>query len=306
MSYKILEINPFFSERLWGSQELATKYNFKLPDKNKKYGEAWLISALENGPSYLNYDNKEIMLKYFFKNNKELFKNENSYNFFPLLSKIITAKDYLSVQVHPNDNYALKKHNALGKPECWYVIDCKKDSSLIYGHYAKDYKELEFAVKNKKWDQLFKKVTINKGDFIYVPPGKVHSLSPDVTVFELQRSSDITYRFYDFDRKDANGKFRELHINDCLKVTLIPDSKPFILRNKKGLLIDNKYFSLYVLEKDFIKELKNINWAQITVLEGFAILGKTKLIKSKSAIVFSSNNFWNIKIKGKILFSYIR
>ena len=306
MSYRLLKIKPFFSERLWGSQELATKYNFKLPSKDKKYGEAWVISALENGPSYVKVDNKEIMLKDFFENNLDLFKNKNNYSTFPLLSKIITAKDYLSVQVHPDDNYALKNHNALGKPECWYVIDCKKDSSIIYGHNAKTYKELESYVLNGKWKELFKKEKINKGDFIYVPPGKVHALTPGVTVFELQRSSDLTYRFYDFDRKDSNGNLRPLHIKDCLNVTSVPDSNSLVIRNKKGLLIDNDYFSLYLLEQDFIKELKDINWAQITVLDGFAILDGNKLLKSESAIVFSSNNFWDIKIKGKLLFSYIK
>lgn len=119
--YKVIKVTPFFSERLWGGHKLKD-FGFQLPT-NDLYGEAWVISALDNGMSYIATGPEQgTSLKSFYENHPEYFGTTESE--FPLLSKIITANDYLSVQMHPDDEYSLKHNKMLGKPECWYILDC--------------------------------------------------------------------------------------------------------------------------------------------------------------------------------------
>ncbi|WP_342252310.1 type I phosphomannose isomerase catalytic subunit [Spiroplasma endosymbiont of Amphibalanus improvisus] len=248
------------------------------------------MTYLEGGQSF----------KEFFEKNKSLFGNIEQ---FPLLTKIITANDNLSVQVHPDDNYAIKHHKMLGKPECWYIIDCPVNAKLIYGHYAKDAKELHDLVSDKKWDQLFQKIKIKKGDFINVPSGKIHAITKGVSVFELQRSSDITYRFYDYERKDKNGDLRELHIDHCLNVTTIPDNEFFIKNINDGELINNKYFTLHLITKNQTLKLDN-EWAQLTIIEGSAVINDYQINKGDSIFIYNFDHKLNIQTNGKMLLSY--
>ncbi len=298
---KIFKLIPFFSERLWGGRELE-KYGFNLPNSNL-YGEAWVVSALDNGMTYLQDEkNNSVSLKEFFNKNKKLFDSND--RTFPLLSKIITANDNLSIQVHPDDKYGMKHNNMLGKPECWYILDCPKDAKMIYGHNANTKKELMDMVSEGKWDQILKKISIKKGDFLYVAPGKIHAITPKVTVFELQRSSDITYRFYDFDRKDKNGKLRELHLKESFDVTTIPDNDDKIIRIKEGILVDNNFFTLHLLKKDTVIDLTAIKWAQVTVTSGEIIIENVVIRAGESALITNINKKLILKVTGVALFSY--
>ncbi|AGM24650.1 type I phosphomannose isomerase catalytic subunit [Spiroplasma chrysopicola] len=298
---KILTLKPFFSERLWGGRKLE-KFGFELPT-SEKYGEAWVISSLDNGMTYLdNNQGSSISLKqYFLDNRTTIFDNAEE---FPLLSKIITANDYLSVQVHPDDAYSLKHNQMLGKPECWYIMDCPDNAKIIYGHNAKTKDELVEMIANKKWKELFCEVPIKKGDFVYVPPGKVHAITPGVTVFELQRSSDITYRFYDFDRADKDGNLRPLHIQECIDVTTVPDSNEQVIRINEGKLIDNEYFTLYLLKSNQTIKLTGIKWAQITLIKGSVVIDNQKLTAGQSALLVDLPENLDFIVDGEALFSY--
>lgn len=291
-----IKLSSNYVEKLWGSRKLEN-YNFVLP-QGQKIGEVWTISALpkmeskvinEESP-YFNMTLDEV----YSKHNQEIFGDGGQV--FPLLSKIITAETNLSIQVHPDDEYALKHENCYGKPESWYIVDCPENAKLIYGHNTKNKEELISLVNNKKWNDLFKEIEIKKGDFIYVPPGKIHAITAGVTVFELQRSSDITYRFYDYDRKDKDGNLRPLHIEQSIDTTLLPDLNIPIVRKEKGLLIDNEFFTLFLLKDD-----NNINinskYAQITVLEGEICFDNFSLSSGESAIIYNFNK--KIKANGK-------
>ncbi|MDQ0567446.1 type I phosphomannose isomerase catalytic subunit [Mycoplasma yeatsii] len=305
---KILKLKPHFSERLWGGQNLK-KFGFDI-DENKKIGEAWVISAHENGLSYVVSDDEynNLSLKELFENYKHLFNNFKGE--YPLLSKIITANDNLSVQVHPDDKYALTHHNQLGKPESWYVLDCDDDAQLIYGHNAKTKEKLIEMINSNNWDQFLKKVDIKKGDFLYVPAGKVHAITSNVTVFELQRSSDITYRFYDYNRVDPKtGKLRRLDIEHCLNCTTIPDSQIDIINKKEGLLFSSDVFSLYVLDCKTTKEfniVEKCDWLQLTVIQGEGKINGIDFKQGQSAITI--NGIEPLKIEGqiKIVISWIK
>ncbi|ELL44758.1 type I phosphomannose isomerase catalytic subunit [Spiroplasma melliferum] len=301
--YKVIKVTPYFSERLWGGRKLAD-FGFQLPTDDL-YGEAWVISALDNGMSYIaNGSEAGVSLKTFFANHPEYFGTTDKE--FPLLSKIITANDYLSVQVHPDDEYSLKHNKMLGKPECWYILDCPTDAKMIYGHYAQTKVELIQLVEKKAWAQLFTEVKVQKGDFLYVPPGKVHAITPGVTVFELQRSSDITYRFYDFDRADKDGNFRPLHLQECFDVTTVPDTTDQVIHRNEGILIDNEYFTLHLLTKTQELDLTSIKWGQITVVEGKIAIGTTELLAGESAIIVELAQKITINVAGKALLSYKR
>ncbi|WP_338983792.1 type I phosphomannose isomerase catalytic subunit [Spiroplasma endosymbiont of Othius punctulatus] len=303
----IFKIKPSFSERPWGGQKLKS-LGYDIPT-DKKIGEAWIISAHENGMGFAidgQWTGKSI--KEIFKSNRNLFGNIKGN--FPLLVKILTPEDNLSVQVHPDDEQA-KKHNDLGKPESWYILDCPKDSKLIYGHNAKSKEELTQMIHDGSWKDLLVEVTVNKGDFLYVPPGKIHAVTPDIVVYELQRSSDITYRVYDYDRK-VNGVGRELHIEDTILATTVPDSKIDVLKNKTKLIHSNEYFSLYLYEAS--KETKpftlieKAGWLQITAIDGKGQINGIDYEFGDCSIACDLDSTSSLDISGdlKVLISWIQ
>ena len=152
----------------------------------------------------------------------ELFGNPEE-EAFPLLTKILDAKMDLSVQVHPEDAYAKAHENEeLGKTECWYILDCKEGAEMIFGHNAQTKDELIELINRGKWNNLLRRVKIKPGDFYYVPSGTIHALCEGTLVLETQQSSDTTYRLYDYDRRDADGNLRELHLERAIDVTIVP------------------------------------------------------------------------------------
>ena len=191
--------------------------------KNLLWGsEQWGISAHQNGDNeVLNKEFEGVSLSELFKNHPELFGNISLAQ-FPLLTKIINANTDLSIQVHPDDEYAFKNENgSLGKTECWYIIDAKQDATIVIGHNAKNKEELQFMINNGKWNDFIREVPVHKGDFFFIEPGTVHAIKGGTKILETQQSSDITYRVYDYDRLQ-NGKPRQLHVKQSLDVIKSP------------------------------------------------------------------------------------
>ena len=148
---------------------------------------------------------------------------------FPLLTKILDAEASLSVQVHPDDEYAAEHEHELGKTECWYVISAEPGSYLTYGHSAKTRSQLKDLIDHQEWGQLFLKRPVKAGDFVYVPSGTIHALNKGIVVLETQQSSDTTYRLYDYDRVDATtGQKRALHLQQATDVTTVPFEEPHL------------------------------------------------------------------------------
>lgn len=206
---KVLILEGDFLEKIWGGQRL--KNEFAYPIEGENIGEYWAISAMESNPSIVtNGKLKGENLKDIYKNYGQLFGNSNDKE-FPLLVKIIDAKDDLSIQVHPDDQMAAKIENSLGKSECWYILN-ENESSIIYGIKAKNKEQAIKLIDEEKWDELLKEVKVKKDDFFYVPAGTVHAIKKGCLILEIQQASDLTYRLYDYDRIDKNGKKRELHL----------------------------------------------------------------------------------------------
>lgn len=220
-------LTPYFRPKIWGGRKLKTIFNYDIPEG--KVGEAWIISGYKDDASTVTDGKfKGMSLRDLYHEHPELFGNPSAKE-FPLLVKFLDANDNLSVQVHPDDDYARKVENDSGKTESWYVLQADPGAYLIYGHHAKTREELAEMMKKGEWDKLLRKVPIKKGDFFYVPAGTIHALTKGSLVIETQQSSDVTYRLYDYDRVDAKtGKKRELHTQKSIDVTTVPHKDPVL------------------------------------------------------------------------------
>ncbi len=216
----VLFLNPVFKQMIWGGSRLLTEFGYEIP--GEKTGECWAVSAHPNGDCVVKegiYKGKT--LSQLFKEEPELFGNSDL-DRFPLLVKIIDAKDDLSIQVHPDDNYAREHENgSLGKTECWYILDCPEGASLVIGHNAGSKEELTEMIKQGRWSELIREIPVKKGDFIQIDPGTVHAIKGGLMILETQQNSDITYRVYDYDRL-TDGKPRQLHVKQSIDVITVP------------------------------------------------------------------------------------
>jgi mannose-6-phosphate isomerase len=246
-----LFLRPVFKERIWGGTALHTEFGYEIP--YEQTGECWAISAHPNGPSVIeNGPYAGMTLNQLWKTEPDLFGNPRD-GVFPLLTKILDANMDLSVQVHPDDEYATTYENGeLGKTECWYILYCKEGAEMIFGHNAKTKEDLIQQMNEGNWTELLRRVKIKTGDFFYVPSGTIHALCEGTLVLETQQSSDTTYRVYDYDRRDAEGNLRDLHLQKAIDVTTVPhlDSGVTLKVEEHGNLtittfVNSDFFSVY-------------------------------------------------------------
>lgn len=249
----LIFLEPVFKEKIWGGNRLKEEFNMDTP--SEKTGEAWIISAHKNGVSVVKSPEKYKGMKFddLYKQHKEIFGNVSEQT-FPLLVKLLDASENLSVQVHPDNEYARinEGEGELGKTECWYIVSAEENAEIIYGHNAVTKEEFMKSIEDGKWNELLRSVKVRKGDFFDVPYGTVHAIGKGIVILETQQSSDTTYRLYDYDRTDSEGKKRELHIEDSVNVSKIPHKDPMLEIYEKvmdqGIItryIKNEYFSVY-------------------------------------------------------------
>lgn len=250
---EILRLQPAGMDYLWGGTRLRDEYGKKI--QMTPLAETWECSVHPDGPSIVTngeYRGKE--LREVLKAHTEWVGTKVQDGEFPILAKFIDAKQDLSVQVHPDDDYAREHENQNGKTEMWYVIDADEGAELIYGFQHKVTPEiLRDAVAKGTLDKHLQKIEVHKGDVFYVPAGTVHGIGAGILIVEIQESSNVTYRVYDYDRVDKNGKKRELHFDKAIQVMNIdvaPDVKQKlrIIKHYPGcsreLLCRCKYFEV--------------------------------------------------------------
>src|SRR6056297_2726064 len=253
-----LKFKPQFKEKIWGGQ-LLKEYLNKSLTKNKKIGESWEISGIQDNISiiengYLQGNNLQELIEIYMGDilGDRIYKQFGIE--FPLLIKFIDANDILSIQVHPEDELARKRHNAFGKTEMWYIIEAEKDAELISGFSKKIDKEtyLKQLESNRLPDILnFEKV--KKGNVFYIPSGRVHAIGKGIVLTEIQQTSDVTYRIFDWNRKDEQGNYRELHTD--LAVDAIDYNQ-----------YDN-YRMDYTSEENSTSEIIKCNYLQTNILD---------------------------------------
>ena len=269
---------PFFlksqrQDKIWGGTKLREAFGYDIPTETT--GEYWAISAHPNGVSVIKngiYEGEGLDQLY--REHKELFGHPKS-EVFPLLIKILDANDWLSVQVHPDDAFALAHEGELGKTECWYIIAADEGAEIIYGHNAKSKEELRQWIEEGRWDDLLTKIPVKAGDFFYVPSGTMHAIGKGILILETQQSSDTTYRVYDFNRRDAQGNLRKLHIDKSIDVLTIgkpANSTPATMavdHLESTLLVSNKFFSVYRWEVTGLVDFtQTVPYLLLSVLSG--------------------------------------
>lgn len=221
MKFYPLQFEPIFKERIWGGDKLNTLLH--KPITSKITGESWELSVVEGDVSVIaNGESKGKSLTTLIDEYpNEILGTEVYKRFgtkFPLLFKYLDAKENLSIQVHPNDELAKKRHNSFGKTEMWYIMQADEDARIIVGFKEKSNPDEYLEnLKNKTVLSILDDVKVKSGDVFFLETGTVHAIGAGLVVAEIQQTSDITYRIYDFDRVDANGNTRELHVDLALE-----------------------------------------------------------------------------------------
>ncbi len=215
----VLKLKPVFKEIVWGGNRLKDDYGFKSELSN--IAEAWMLCARNDGDNViLNGEFAGTSFTEFIKEHKCLLGTKGSeYEEFPLLIKFIDAKDDLSVQVHPDDEYARIHENSYGKTEAWYILDCDEGAELIYG-FKKELTPEEFrkSIEDNTFLDYVNKVKVKKGDVFFISAGTLHAIGSGILLAEVQQNCNTTYRVYDYNRM-VDGKPRELHVEKALDVT---------------------------------------------------------------------------------------
>ncbi len=299
MKNKMIFLTPIFKEMIWGGKRLS-EFGYEIP--GDKTGECWAISAHPNGDCTTNYG---MTLSELWQKQPGLFGNIKS-DRFPLLIKIIDADDDLSIQVHPDDTYAMANENgSLGKTECWYVLDCKDNATIVIGHNAKDKTELDDMIQNHRWSEFIREVPIKKGDFFQINPGCLHAIKGGTLILETQQNSDITYRVYDYDRLQ-NGKPRQLHVKESIDVIKTPfeNAEPERTALVEGNIRRERLVSCeyYTVEKlDILGEAElDMPYAfmNVSVIEGTGEIDGIAIEKGSHFII--PNGYGKAKLKGEM------
>lgn len=291
---KLLFLDPVCTHNIWGGNRLNQEYGCR--ESGDDIGECWGISAHPNGDGVIKSGTYQgIRLSQLWREHRELFGNTKEEE-FPLLVKILDAREDLSIQVHPNDTFADRNENhALGKTECWYILDCPKDASLVIGHNASSTQELEQMIDEERWGELIREIPVKKGDFIQINPGTVHAIKAGFVILETQQSSNITYRVYDYDRLQ-NGAKRELHIDKCKQVITTPASTAAEciisaekLRSSKNTM-EVIYAGMYY--EVFMMSVQGVTYAEqkycflnVTVTEGSGLIDGVPVSKGCNLII---------------------
>ncbi len=302
---ELLFLDPVCTHNIWGGSKLREVFGY--PVEGNDLGECWGISAHPEGDGTVRKGDYEgCKLSEIWEKHPELFGNLG-YDRYPLLTKIIDAQDDLSIQVHPDDAYAKEHENgSLGKTECWYIMDCKENATLVIGHNARTKEELDDMVHGGKWQELIREIPIRKGDFIQIDPGTVHAIKADTLILETQQNSAITYRLYDYGRLQ-NGKSRELHIDKSLDVITVPAKSAQDSVKSISELPENELNQIYTCEKYTIFKLdvngdasfeQNYPFLAVSVLEGEGTVDGEKVHRGDHFIIPAV--YGKVEISGKM------
>lgn len=307
---EILKLNPVFKDYIWGGRRLRDDFGLKT-DINP-VAEGWMLACHKDGMNTIDggeYDGKtlESVIKEGGKS-KIAGTNSEKFPYFPVLIKLIDAKDNLSVQVHPDNEYAARVEHEFGKTEMWYVLDAAPGATLIYGFKNKIGKE-EFkqAIESNTLLDVLNVVEVKKGDMFFIEAGTVHAIGKGALIAEIQQNSNSTYRVYDYGRLGKDGKPRELHIQKAIDVSKTEPAKygtkPFgkkeeISGGTRQILTECPLFSVYNYELCGKVEL-NANeesFNHILVVDGSGKIGGREFKKGDS--FFVPANYGNYEIDG--------
>lgn len=318
----ILKLIAPCKDYLWGGNRLREEYGKKT--ESDKIAESWELSCHKDGQSVIEggeFDGKTLSEYVDAKGKGVLGTNCGRFEYFPILIKLIDAKDNLSVQVHPSNEYALRVEGEYGKTEMWYIVDCNEGAELLYG-FKHEIGEEEFAerIKNNTLLEVTNNVPVHKGDVFFIESGTLHAIGKGILIAEIQQNSNTTYRIYDYGRVGADGKPRQLHIDKAVEVTdRIPPKYPTTAQGVpekieggvKTLLRSCEYFNVNKLEVDGAMTLNadEKSFKSLLFLDGSAEIvsayGRAAAVKGDSFFVPAGSGKFTITGKCEVILSDI-
>ena len=286
---KIYELIPTLKEYIWAGENLKKYKKTELG----KISESRELSFLKGDETKLIYDNQEITISEFIE--KEEIKKYINPKLKNLLVKLIDSSQSLSIQVHPSDEYALKYENSLGKTEMWIILEAEENSYINLG-FNKDVSKSNFPelIKDDSILKCLNKIYVKPGDVYLIKPGTIHAIGKGITLLEIQESSKLTYRVYDFNRVDNSGNKRELHVNKAMDVLNFSRLEVKNLKEEKE--IKTEYF---VVKGDVVNEEKEVEISKasiITVIDGEGKIDELNVSKYKSYLILPSKKLF---LKGR-------
>ena len=289
---ELLKLGAITKKIIWGGERLAREYG--KGEAGEKIAESWELTSRTDGVNTIvggSFDG--TLLSDYLATHKDAVCKGWDGERFPLLIKLIDAEADLSIQVHPDDEYAALHTTDLGKTEMWYIVDATPDARIIYGlkkKYSAD--EVRAAIANGTLEELMNYVPVKKGETYFIPSGMVHAICKGILIAEIQQNSNITYRVYDYNRRGADGKLRELHVDDALAV-IDKIEDPAAVRaesdDTKNIIAKCGYFTVYHFEnKAFAMEAKEDSFVHLLCLGGNAEIayGDTTIAIAKGESVF--------------------
>lgn len=310
----IIKLEPAFKDYIWGGTKLCDEFGKKCD--YDKVAESWELSCHKDGNSVVaNGDDKGLTLaEYIEKHGKGVLGvNCEKFDNFPILIKLIDAKDNLSVQVHPNNDYALRVEGEYGKTEMWYIVDCDEGATLLYGFKKKISKD-EFAqrIADNTLLEVTNAVPVKKGDVFFIEAGTLHAIGKGILIAEIQQNSNTTYRIYDYGRVGNDGKPRELHVEKAKDVTNLCPAKAYpetAVEQKDGyttkLLSSCDYFTTYAVEVEekAVLEADEKSFNSLLILEGEGEVAADDAVKFKKGdSIFVTAGTGKFTVDGKCKF----
>lgn len=320
----IMKLEPAFKDYLWGGTRLRDLYGKKCD--YDKIAESWELSTHKAGQSIIATGRyKGMMLGEFISSNDASILGWKCEHFeqFPLLIKFIDARESLSIQVHPDDEYALREENEYGKNEMWYIVDCEPDAYLYCG-FKKDIskEEVRRRIEDCTLEEVLNKVPVHKGQTIFIKAGTIHAIGKGILICEIQQSSNVTYRLYDYGRRDKYGELRELHIDkglDVLDTTvlsyeleddIVKSEVASAAENNAVLLGECKYFSVakYDIEEKETLLVDESSFEAVVVIsgEGKIVSGEDELTFGTADTFFIPAGKKKVEISGKCVILVVR
>lgn len=270
----ILKLIPACKDYLWGGTKLMTDFNKTY--EGSKLAETWELSCHPDGPSRIGngaYTGKTLMEYMEWYGKSVLGTHGAAFENFPVLIKFIDAKQDLSIQVHPSDDFALKNEHQYGKTEMWYVVDCEPGASLYFG-FSRTVEEDEFKarIENHTLTEVLNKVQVKKGDVFFIDAGTIHAIGAGIVIAEIQQNSNVTYRVYDYGRVDKDGQPRALQVDKALQVThteplTCPQSFAYHLGSCRYFTVDK-----LVMDGRYVQEISGLvderSFLSLLILDG--------------------------------------
>ena len=305
----VLKLKPACKDYLWGGSKLREEYN--IPSELNPLAEAWVLSCHPDGPSVVENgpDAGLALPEYIEKHGREVLgKHCARFEDFPILTKFIDAKGDLSIQVHPDNAYALEHEGQYGKTEMWYVLDCEPGAFLYYGFdHEISKEEFERRIQDNTLTEVLNAAPVHKGDVFFIPSGTLHAICKGIVIAEIQQNSNVTYRVYDYGRVGADGKPRALHVPQALAVTqCVPPRKDW---NFDGHLVKCEYFTADVVNGEGKGVCGPESFTSFLVTEGSGALtcgGETLEIKKGDSLFLPANSGeWTLSGSATTLVSWV-